>query len=58
MIYVIINKTIYYLQHQDVSNSISIDVSDYAIGTIKGTKAMINEGRLYPSGNSLTFLSS
>ncbi len=41
---------------KNVSNNISIDLSDYPIGTIKATKAIINEGRLDPSGNS-NFLS-
>ncbi len=39
----------------DISNNISIDLSGYPIGDIKGTKVIINEGRLDPSGNSITF---
>ena len=40
---------------KDISNNISIDLSGYAIGNIKGIKATLNEGYLDPSGNSLTF---
>ena len=36
---------------KDVSNNITIDLSGYAIGNIKGTKATLND----PSGNSLIF---
>jgi hypothetical protein len=40
---------------KDVSNNISIDLSGYNIGNIKGNKAIINEGYLDPSGNGLNF---
>ena len=40
---------------KDISNNITIDLSGYAIGNIKGTKATLNEGYLDPSGNSLIF---
>jgi hypothetical protein len=39
----------------DISNNISINISDYNLGNIKGTKAILNEGYLDPSGNSLIF---
>ncbi len=42
--------------NKDVSNNVSIDLSGYTIGNIKGTKAIINEGHLDSSGNSLTFI--
>ncbi len=29
---------------KDISNNVTIDLSGYAIGNIKGTKAIINEG--------------
>ena len=37
------------------SNNISINISDYNIGNIKGTKATLDEGYIDPSGNSLIF---
>ncbi len=38
-----------------MSNNVSIDLSGYAIGNITGTKAIVNEGYLDPSGNRLIF---
>ncbi len=40
----------------DVSNNVSIDLSVYNVGNIKGTKAIINEGYLDTSGNGFNIL--